>query len=652
VDDVRVRLLGGLVVEGYRANEVGSRKARTLVGVLAVSRRAAVSVDALAEVLWGDALPARPADQVGVLVSRLRGVLGADRFVRHDAGYAFEPDWVDLWEVEDGIAAAERAAGSGRALEARLAATLVLDLVRGPLLPEEDASWFDGRRAALDRSVAATRSLAAEAALAAGDPSGAIALAARSLDHDPYDEVALRAVMRGHVALGRPASALAAYAQARARLADDLGVSPTAATEDVHREVLRAEPSGPAPGVPERWDPLVQRARAELASIDFEAARRDAEEAVRRGAGASALEVAGWVAYYHRDSDAALRWAEAAVAAAGDEERRTSSLALAGRARHSRGDLHGAAADLERAVRSTVPGVRGTGEVWLGSLRVHQGRPAEALDLATRGAVDAAAMRHPFIIPHALVSVVYSLGIEGRVAEALNALEEGQTALDELGPAGTRFRPVFDNFWAWILGGIGRCEEAEARSRAALETAGRFSEPKHHALLDLAQAAIERDDPAGASAWLDQLEVPPDEEGAMAWHQRQRQRLLAGHVARLEGDGQQAAADAAWVRADALARGAPRAAVQAEVLGHLVHAAGAAVDPVALDDTLRGLDALVRLEGWRCTARLAAATRRADLWAAAEQRADRLVAACGVEARRTGEWIEAELVRLGRNGQV
>jgi hypothetical protein len=46
---------------------------------------------------------------------------------------------------------------------------------------------------------------------------------------------------------------------------------------------------------------LVQRARNELAAADFDAARRDAGEAVRRGAGSSALELAGWVAYYDRD---------------------------------------------------------------------------------------------------------------------------------------------------------------------------------------------------------------------------------------------------------------------------------------------------------------------------------------------------------------
>jgi DNA-binding SARP family transcriptional activator len=46
--------------------------------------------------------------------------------------------------------------------------------------------------------------------------------------------------MRRALALGRPASALAAYAEVRARLAEDLGVSPAAETEALHSEILLA----------------------------------------------------------------------------------------------------------------------------------------------------------------------------------------------------------------------------------------------------------------------------------------------------------------------------------------------------------------------------------------------------------------------------
>jgi len=95
-------------------------------------------------------------------------------------------------------------------------------------------------------------------------------------------------------------------------------------------------------------------------------------------------------------------------------------------------------------------------------------------------------------------------------------------------------------------------------------------------------------------------------------------------VALLQRDAATAAQRAEQVRADALRRGAPRAVLQAEVLAHMAQAAlGGPADDAAMDTTLEGLDELGRLEGWRMTARLAAATGRSDLWAGAARRAAR-----------------------------
>ena len=258
MDELRLRLLGGLAIEGRTSKDVGSRKARTLLAVLAVRHGSAVSVGTLAEILWGHDQPARPQDQVGVLVSRLRGSLGAHRIVRHDAGYQLATDWLDVAELDQRSAAAAASLAAGDAVSARLGATMALDLVRGDLLPEEEGAWLEGPRTTTGRAVAGLRLLAAEAALAAGDPIGAAAAAAAGLDHDPYDEAALRVLMRAHVAVGRPASALAAYAAARHRLVEDLGVSPAPETEAVHASVLAADgtggPAAPA-GVAEALGP-------------------------------------------------------------------------------------------------------------------------------------------------------------------------------------------------------------------------------------------------------------------------------------------------------------------------------------------------------------------------------------------------------------
>lgn len=237
---MRVRLLGAFEVEGIAPRELGSRKGRTLLKLLALARGAPVSVDRIADVLWGDDPPSRPSDQVGVLVSRLRGVLGPERIVRSDAGYALITDWLDVEELNNLAAASAEALAGGRLGAARAAADAALALVRGPLLADEDSPWAEAERAVVRVAITRVQRLGVDAAVAAGDHGAAAALGEQALAGDPYDEVVLRALMGAHLAAGRPASALAAYARVRERLAEDLGVSPTAETEAVHGRALAA----------------------------------------------------------------------------------------------------------------------------------------------------------------------------------------------------------------------------------------------------------------------------------------------------------------------------------------------------------------------------------------------------------------------------
>lgn len=235
---LRVRLLGGLSVDGVGEHDVGSRKGRTLLKVLALSRGRAVSTDRLAEILWGDQPPSRPADQVAVLVSRLRRVVGAERLPRTDAGYALHCDWLDADELAARVAEAADALDGGRLAAARAAAAAALTLARGELLPEEEGEWVEAERAAAAALVGSARRIGAEAAALAGDHAAAGALAEQALAHDPSDEASLRILMRAHTAAGRRAAALAAYARVRLYLAEELGVSPTADTEVLHDAIL------------------------------------------------------------------------------------------------------------------------------------------------------------------------------------------------------------------------------------------------------------------------------------------------------------------------------------------------------------------------------------------------------------------------------
>ena len=249
---MRVRVLGGLAVEGVDLTRLGSRKARRLLARLALARGAPVSVDALIDTVWGDDPPSQPAEQLSVLISRLRSAMQT-ALPRTAAGYALDAGWLDVAALAELVAEAQARLRSGAAAPARAAAQAALDLLRGPLLPdEEDASWLAAERAAVARDAAAARLLAAEAALVVGDPWAAARLADEALSVERFDEAALRVLMTAHARAGRPALALQAYADMTARLAEELGVDPAPETSAVHLSVLRGQstdaPVRPLPG--------------------------------------------------------------------------------------------------------------------------------------------------------------------------------------------------------------------------------------------------------------------------------------------------------------------------------------------------------------------------------------------------------------------
>jgi DNA-binding SARP family transcriptional activator len=265
-----IRLLGEFRVDGVERDELRSRQARTLVKRLALEQGSTVAADSLVEAVWGDRRPAQPDRDLHVLVSRARSFVGADRLVRRDGGYALVADWWDLAELVTLGREAARRADSGDLVGARTAAAAALALARGPLLADEpDAEWAADARAAAQAAVAEVRRVAAAAALASGQVGDAAAYASEALRADPYDEVALRTLLRAHAAAGRPASALAEYERFRELLAEELGVDPAPETRALHEALLREEAPALAPP-PVRS--LVGRG-AELRALDEELER-------------------------------------------------------------------------------------------------------------------------------------------------------------------------------------------------------------------------------------------------------------------------------------------------------------------------------------------------------------------------------------------
>ena len=254
---VQLRLAGTFAVargaEPVAGRDLGSRKARLLLKLLAVERPRIVPAERITEVLWAGAPPARPAENIATFVSRLRRALGADVIHGGRPGYrlgippAVQVDLDDAgrWaeEAERRLVAAEPALAVAAATRAHdaLAAGLVLE-------DEPGADWAQPARAEQAGLTQRVRRVLAEASLATGDAAAAAAVAAAAVSGDPYDERARRSLMRAFVAAGEPARALASYAELCDLLQEELGADPAPETQQLHLAVLREQelPADPA----------------------------------------------------------------------------------------------------------------------------------------------------------------------------------------------------------------------------------------------------------------------------------------------------------------------------------------------------------------------------------------------------------------------
>ena len=225
--------------------ELGSRKSRTLLKVLAVERPGLVAVDRIVEVLWADEPPTAAEQNVASLVSRLRGVLGPGVILGGRQGYRLAGSpvvSVDLDTAARYCEQAERKLAASPAIALAAAEQAVGLLSEGIALADEPySSWVDPARDELRGLLRRARLAAAEAALAIDDARVAARYAEAATAADSLDELAYRWYMSACAAAGEPAKALMAYEMLRERLAEELGTDPTPQTQELHLAILREE---------------------------------------------------------------------------------------------------------------------------------------------------------------------------------------------------------------------------------------------------------------------------------------------------------------------------------------------------------------------------------------------------------------------------
>jgi SARP family transcriptional regulator, regulator of embCAB operon len=231
----RLQLCGKLVVdlEGERVEEqLPGKQGRLLLAFLVTNRNRALTRDEAVDALWPDGRDGGLAP----LLSKLRRVVPLDGL-----RVVLPPDArVDVEAAVDAVHRAESALAQDDPRRAWGPAQVAMFVTERPFLAGDDAPWIDEmRRRLTDVRVRAIEAYARAGLGIGGTELPAAERAGRELVRlEPYRESGYRVLMEALGRSGNTAEALRVYDRLRTRLRDDLGVAPSAQTQDVYRSLL------------------------------------------------------------------------------------------------------------------------------------------------------------------------------------------------------------------------------------------------------------------------------------------------------------------------------------------------------------------------------------------------------------------------------
>ncbi|HEU5214750.1 MAG TPA: BTAD domain-containing putative transcriptional regulator [Gaiellaceae bacterium] len=272
------RVLGPVevLVDGAPA-ALGAPKQRALLAMLLVNRRRVVTAEQLVDALWGEDPPASAVQSLQVYVHGLRRALGSERIETAGRGYraVVGEDELDLDRFERTLERGRAALEAGRADDAAEDLREALALWRGTALanvPQESRRAAEAER--LEELRLTALELRYDAELASGRHDAVVPELEALTAEEQYRERFLQQRMLALYRCGRQAEALEVYRNARRVLADELGLEPSPASQELERAILRQDPGLAAPQAPTRAvrslpvppTPLVGR-RLELAAV-------------------------------------------------------------------------------------------------------------------------------------------------------------------------------------------------------------------------------------------------------------------------------------------------------------------------------------------------------------------------------------------------
>jgi SARP family transcriptional regulator, regulator of embCAB operon len=231
----KVQLCGRFVVEldSLRVeHELPGRQGRVLLAYLVSNRLRTITRDELPGAVWADGHDGGLAP----LLSKLRRIVPLDGL-----HVDVEPLRVDVEDAVEAVHRAESALAQEQPHEAWGPSQVAMFVCGRPFLPGESGDWIEAERGRVaELHVRALEAYGRSTLGIGGTELTAAVRAGRTLVAlEPYRESGHRLLMEAFEREGNSAQALLVYEALRSRLRDDLGISPSAETQSLHRRLLR-----------------------------------------------------------------------------------------------------------------------------------------------------------------------------------------------------------------------------------------------------------------------------------------------------------------------------------------------------------------------------------------------------------------------------
>ncbi|MFY1617910.1 BTAD domain-containing putative transcriptional regulator [Micromonospora sp. WMMD736] len=240
-----------------REIDLGPAKQRAVLAVLLLATGRPVSTGQIVDAVWPEDPPANGPNVVQKYVAGLRRVLEPDRSPRTpgqvlsltDAGYSLrvDPEAVDAVRFERGVQAARQRHTGGRTDEALAELAAALDLWQGEPFTGFAGPIFEAARQRLVELRAVALETRSELTLDLGRHRETVGELVELVAEFPVRERLRYQLVLALYRSGRQAEALAAYREFGDLLREEYGIEPGEALQELHRRILRSDPTLTAP---------------------------------------------------------------------------------------------------------------------------------------------------------------------------------------------------------------------------------------------------------------------------------------------------------------------------------------------------------------------------------------------------------------------